>query len=267
MTVINTRATNTAADGETLLDGPLDIVAEGLQKRYGGRTVVNDVAIEVARGEVVGLLGPNGAGKTTSFYMIMGLVRPDGGRVKLGSRDITHWPMHKRARAGIGYLAQDKSIFQKLSVEDNLRAILELTALSKSEQRERCEQLLEEFDLTHRRRAMGYVLSGGERRRAEIARTLATNPYFILLDEPFTGIDPIVRQEIQGIVIRLKKQGYGILITDHNEAATIEIIDRGYILHDGTVKTQGTARNLLNDPVAREIYFGDKVSPSWSSEN
>jgi len=240
------------------LDGPQEIVAKGLKKKYGGRPVVNDVAFEVSRGEVVGLLGPNGAGKTTSFYMIMGLVQPDSGRVHLGARDITRWPMHRRARAGIGYLAQDKSIFQKLSVEDNLRAILELTALPRKAQKERVEQLLEEFDLTHRRRAMGYVLSGGERRRAEIARTLASNPHFILLDEPFTGIDPIVRQEIQGIVLRLKKQGYGILITDHNERATIEIIDRGYILFDGKIETQGTARQLLDDPRAREIYFGDK---------
>lgn len=238
---------------------PGAITARGLKKRYGQREVVSDVAIDVRRGEVVGLLGPNGAGKTTSFYMIMGLVRPDGGRVSLGEHDVTRWAMHRRARAGMGYLSQGKSIFQRLSVEDNLRAILQLTDLPASRRRERCEQLLREFDLTSRRHTLGRSLSGGETRRTEIARTLATDPYFILLDEPFTGIDPIVRQDIQDIVLRLREQGIGILITDHNEGATLDIIDRGYILFDGKVMTQGTSRELLADPVAREVYFGEKI--------
>jgi lipopolysaccharide export system ATP-binding protein len=240
-----------------LLGGPQTISAQGLRKRYGGRDVVNGVDINVDRGEVVGLLGPNGAGKTTSFYMIMGLIQPDGGKVVLGDRDVTRWPMHRRARAGIGYLAQDKSIFHKLSVEDNLRAILELMPLSREQQDEKCEQLLEEFDLTKRRNSMAYSLSGGERRRTEIARALATAPHFILLDEPFVGVDPINRQEIQNIVTRLKEKGIGILLTDHNEVATLNTIDRGYVLYDGKVMAEGTSEQLLNDPTARELYFGE----------
>ncbi|HEX8833130.1 MAG TPA: LPS export ABC transporter ATP-binding protein [Abditibacteriaceae bacterium] len=249
------------------LEGPQSIDASGLRKQYGGRVVVNDVAINVQRGEVVGLLGPNGAGKTTSFYMIMGLVQPDGGKVMLGTREMTRWPMHRRARAGVGYLAQDKSIFQKLSVEDNIRAILELTPLSKADQDARCERLLEEFDLVDRRRSPGYALSGGERRRTEIARTLATGPHFILLDEPFTGVDPIAVQEIQNIVLRLKAQGIGILITDHNVHDTLEIIDRAYILYDGKIMSQGSARQLLTDDRARELYFGEKIGRHQPQDN
>jgi len=243
-----------ASDG-----GPQAIIATDLQKQYGGRLVVDHVSIEVRRGEVVGLLGPNGAGKTTSFYMIMGLVKPNGGMVKLGSQEITNWPMHRRAHGGMGYLAQDASVFRKLTVEQNLLAILELMPLSSTQRMERCEQLMDDLDLLPRRHAKGISLSGGERRRTEIARTLATNPYFILLDEPFTGVDPLVRQEIQRIVIRLKNQGIGVLITDHNEYDTLEIIDRGYILSGGQVITQGSAHELINDPRARAAYFGEKI--------
>ena len=238
---------------------PRGITATGLMKSYVGRHVVDGVALEVRRGEVVGLLGPNGAGKTTSFYMIMGLVRPDGGTVRLGDREITNWPMHQRARAGIGYLAQEASVFRKLTVENNIRAILQLMPLTNAEREERCEKLLQELDLGERRNSLGISLSGGERRRTEIARTLATNPYFILLDEPFTGVDPIAVQEIQNIVLRLKTQGIGILITDHNVHDTLDIIDRGYILSEGKIMTQGSSQELLSDDRARELYFGEKI--------
>lgn len=245
-----------AADDGT----PQSIIAEKLVKEYSGRRVVNGASVEVRRGEVVGLLGANGAGKTTSFYMIMGLVKPDGGTVRLGDQEITRWQMHRRARAGIGYLAQEPSVFRKLTVEDNLRAILQLMPLTNTERAERCERLLNELDLTERRYSLGISLSGGERRRTEIARTLATNPYFILLDEPFTGVDPIAVQEIQNIVLRLKAQGIGILITDHNVHDTLDIIDRGYILSEGKIMTQGSARQLLADEQARELYFGEKIT-------
>jgi lipopolysaccharide export system ATP-binding protein len=238
---------------------PQAIIATNLQKQYGSRRVVDGVSLEVKRGEVVGLLGPNGAGKTTSFYMIMGLVRPDGGNVNLGRHNITSWPIYRRARAGMGYLAQNESVFRKLTVEDNLLAILEMMPLDKKERLARCERLLDDLNLTHVRFSKGISLSGGERRRTEIARTLATNPYFILLDEPFTGVDPLVRQEIQRIVLRLKEQGIGVLITDHNEYDTLDIIDRGYILSGGHVITQGTAHELINDPQARAVYFGEKI--------
>jgi lipopolysaccharide export system ATP-binding protein len=207
----------------------------------------------------VGLLGPNGAGKTTAFYMIMGLVRADGGSVRLGGEEITRWPMHERARAGIGYLAQNESVFRKLSVEQNIMAILELMPLSSAQRRQRCDELLADLDLTERRHIRAMSLSGGERRRTEIARAMATNPYFILLDEPFYGVDPLVRQEIQRIVRQLKTRGIGVLITDHNEYDTLEIIDRGYILSDGRIITQGTARELIDDPQARAVYFGEKI--------
>ena len=243
----------------TSWDGPRAITAQGLVKSYGGRRVVNEVSFEVGRGEVVGLLGPNGAGKTTSFYMVMGLVQPDHGAVRLGKQSVSRWPMHRRARAGIGYLAQDSSVFRKLSVEDNLRAILQLMPLSPSQRAARLEELLHDLGLVERRHTPGIKLSGGERRRTEIARTLATDPYFILLDEPFTGVDPIVRHEIQEIVLRLKERGIGVLITDHNEHDTLEIIDRGYILFDGRIMTQGSSHDLLTDPQARELYFGEKI--------
>lgn len=243
-----------------LADGsPEAIHASSLVKKYHGRSAVDDVSIHVKRGEVVGLLGPNGAGKTTTFYMIMGLVKPDGGRVQLGKHDVASWPMHKRARAGIGYLAQDPSVFRKLTVEENIKAVLELMPMTNSQRKERVEELLGDLDLAHKRYSLGISLSGGERRRTEIARTLATNPFFILLDEPFTGVDPLVRQEIQGIVLRLKEQGIGILITDHNEYETLEIIDRGYILSDGLVIAEGSADELIADPRARQVYFGEKI--------
>ena len=245
-----------------LPDGtPAAIVARNMRKQYGGRAVVDGVSIEVQRGEVVGLLGPNGAGKTTSFYMIMGLVPADGGVVSLGDQTITHWPMHQRARAGIGYLAQEASVFRKLSAEDNLRAVLQLMPLTRAEQEARVEQLLGEFGLLKKRRTLGMRLSGGERRRVEIARTLATDPHFILLDEPFTGIDPIVRLEIQDIVLHLRDRGIGILITDHHEQATLDIVDRGYILYDGKVIAEGTSHELMADEHARRVYFGEGREP------
>ncbi len=240
-------------------NSPRAIVATDLVKEYHGRRVVDGISFNVNRGEVVGLLGPNGAGKTTTFYMIMGLVQPNSGRVQLGNLDIAQWPMHRRARAGLGYLAQEPSVFRKLTVEDNIKAILELLPLTKAQRRERVEELLGDLDLAHKRYSTGISLSGGERRRTEIARTLATSPFFILLDEPFTGVDPLVRQEIQSIVLRLKEQGIGVLITDHNEYDTLEIIDRGYIVSDGKVIASGSADELLNDQRARQVYFGEKI--------
>jgi lipopolysaccharide export system ATP-binding protein len=256
-----TAVENTAPQTQPVIDDgtPNAIVATDLRKQYGSRLVVDGVSLEVKRGEVVGLLGPNGAGKTTSFYMIMGLVHADAGEVQLGRHNITTWPIYRRARAGMGYLAQNESVFRKLTVEENLLAILELMPLDKAERHERCEALMNDLNLSHVRNTRGVALSGGERRRTEIARTLATNPYFILLDEPFTGVDPLVRQEIQRIVLRLKEQGIGVLITDHNEYDTLDIIDRGYILSGGHVITQGTARELINDPQARAVYFGEKI--------
>lgn len=239
--------------------GPRNIVATDLYKRYGERTVVEGFSTTVARGEIVGLLGPNGAGKTTSFYMIMGLVKPDGGNVHLDETDITKWPMHQRARAGVGYLAQDASVFRKLTVEENLLAILQLMPLSKDERHERCEKLLAEFELGDRRHALGASLSGGERRRTEIARTLAADPYFILLDEPFSGIDPRQVQEIQTIISSLKSRGIGILITDHDVEDTLAVIDRGLILHNGRVEFEGTPAELIANDRAREIYFGERI--------
>ncbi len=244
------------------LQGPIQIVATDLVKKYGDRMVVDHVSLEVKRGEVVGLLGPNGAGKTTSFYMIMGLVKPDSGRVTLGETDVTKWPMHGRARAGMGYLAQDASVFRKLSVEENIMAILQLMPMSNANRRERCQELLESFDLTARRKALGMALSGGERRRTEIARVLASNPQFILLDEPFTGIDPRQSQEIRATVSLLKSLGIGILITDHNVYETLEIIDRGLILYDGRIEFSGSPSELLGNERAREIYFGEKIGRS-----
>jgi len=244
------------------LQGPLQITATNLVKKYGDRVVVDKVSLEVKRGEVVGLLGPNGAGKTTSFYMIMGLVKPDGGHVSLGETDVTRWPMHGRARAGMGYLAQDASVFRKLSVEENIMAILQLMPLPNEVRRERCHELLEQFDLSARRKALGQALSGGERRRTEIARVLATNPQFILLDEPFTGIDPIQKEEIQLIVRNLTQLGIGVLITDHDAPSTLQIIDRGLILFDGRIEFSGTPSELLGNARAREVYFGEKIGRS-----
>lgn len=240
--------------------GPAKIVATHLFKKYGERTVVSDFSLEVNRGEVVGLLGPNGAGKTTSFYMIMGLIRPDGGQVLLGGTDITRWAMHHRARAGVGYLPQDKSIFSKLTVEENILAILQLTPLSKRQRQERCDELLENFDLTERRNILGVSLSGGERRRTEIARVLAPGPHFILLDEPFAQIDPKQVEELQNIIGLLKKLEIGVLITDHNAERMLTTIDRGLILYEGQIAIEGTPEALINDARARDLYFGENIA-------
>ena len=230
--------------------------AENLIKKYKNRTVVDHVSVTVEQGEIVGLLGPNGAGKTTSFYMTVGLIKPDGGKVFLGDLDITTLPMYKRAQAGIGYLPQEASVFRNLSVEDNVSAVLELTNLSKKDQKERLELLLDEFGLNRVRTSMGNVLSGGERRRTEIARALATDPKFILLDEPFAGIDPIAVEDIQRIVEKLKQKNIGVLITDHNVQETLSITDRAYLLFEGKILKAGTAEELADDEQVRRVYLG-----------
>ena len=234
----------------------LELRAEHLIKTYKKRTVVNDVSFNVKQGEIVGLLGPNGAGKTTSFYMIVGLIKPNSGKIFLQDEDITQEPMYKRAKKGIGYLAQEASVFRKLTVEENILAILEMTALSKSEQKEKLEELIEEFSLTKVRKNQGDLLSGGERRRTEIARALAANPNFILLDEPFAGVDPIAVEEIQIIVSKLKKKNIGILITDHNVQETLSITDRAYLLFEGSILKSGTAEELAADEQVRRVYLG-----------
>tara|TARA_B100001109_G_scaffold174388_1_gene142552 strand:+ start:18257 stop:18994 length:738 start_codon:yes stop_codon:yes gene_type:complete len=230
--------------------------AENIVKKYRKRTVVKGVSVEVNQGEIVGLLGPNGAGKTTSFYMIVGLVSPNEGKVFLDDSDITSLPMYKRAQRGIGYLAQEASVFRKLSVEDNIRAILEMTKLTKEEQAQKLEDLLDEFGLQHVRTNRGDLLSGGERRRTEIARALATDPKFILLDEPFAGVDPIAVEDIQSIVADLKKKNIGILITDHNVNETLSITDRAYLLFEGNILKAGTAEELASDEQVRKVYLG-----------
>lgn len=227
-----------------------------IKKSYKGRDVVNGVSIEVNQGEIVGLLGPNGAGKTTSFYMIVGLVKPDSGLVFLDNIDITRYPMFKRSQLGIGYLPQEVSVFRKLSVEDNILAILEMTDLSKIERKEKLEELLEEFSLTHVRKTLGNRLSGGEKRRTEIARALAINPKFVLLDEPFAGVDPIAVEDIQEIVSDLRKRNIGILITDHNVQETLSITDRAYLLFEGSILKSGTAEELAADEQVRRVYLG-----------
>ena len=232
------------------------IRTENLVKKYGKRTVVNQVSIEVRQGEIVGLLGPNGAGKTTSFYQVVGLIKPDEGKVYLNNKDITSLPMYKRAKMGIGYLPQEASIFRKLSVEDNISAILEMTKLPKQEQKDKLESLLNEFRLQHVRKSNGDVLSGGERRRTEIARALAVDPKFILLDEPFAGIDPIAVEDIQAIVAKLKHKNIGILITDHNVTETLSICDRAYLLIEGKIFKHGTAEELAQDDDVRRLYLG-----------
>ena len=234
----------------------MELRATHLVKKYKKRKVVNDISVTVKQGEIVGLLGPNGAGKTTSFYIIVGLVKPNGGNIFLDDRNITELPMFKRAQAGIGYLAQEASVFRKLSVEDNILAVLEMTKLSKQEQKEKTESLLEEFSLTHVRKNLGQVLSGGERRRTEIARALSVNPKFVLLDEPFAGVDPIAVEEIQSIVAQLKKKNIGILITDHNVNETLSITDRAYLMFEGKLLKAGTAEELANDEQVRKVYLG-----------
>ncbi|MDD3281818.1 MAG: LPS export ABC transporter ATP-binding protein [Bacteroidales bacterium] len=229
---------------------------EGLFKKYHNRMVVNDVTIQVKQGEIVGLLGPNGAGKTTSFYMIVGLIKPLEGKIYLNDTNITKQPMYKRARLGIGYLAQEASIFRQLSVEDNIRAVLQFTNLSRAEQKDKLESLLEEFGLQKIRKSKGIQLSGGERRRTEIARSLATNPKFILLDEPFAGVDPIAVEDIQAIVSGLKTKNIGILITDHNVHETLAITNQAYLLLDGKVFKSGTSEELANDETVRKVYLG-----------
>ncbi len=227
-----------------------------ITKKYRSRIVANEVCIEVNQGEIVGLLGPNGAGKTTSFYMIVGMIRPNSGRIFLDDLDITHLPMYKRAQLGIAYLPQEASVFRKLSVEDNILAILEMTNLSKEEQKQRMEELLSEFNLHHVRKNLGDQLSGGERRRTEIARALATKPKFILLDEPFAGVDPIAVEDIQTVVKKLKEKNIGVLITDHNVHETLSITDRAYLLYSGKVIKSGTAEDLANDEMVRKVYLG-----------
>ena len=237
-----------------------DLVAHNLVKIYGKRTVVDHVSFRVAPGEVVGLLGPNGAGKTTSFYAVVGLVRPDGGKVTLGDDDLTRDPMHVRARKGVGYLPQEPSVFRKLSVEDNIMAILELQRLDKVEAAGKLEVLLDEFNLQKVRKSMGDVLSGGERRRTEIARALASNPAFILLDEPFAGVDPSAVEDIQRIVDQLRHKGIGVLITDHNVQETLHITDRAYLLFEGSILKEGSAEELAADDTVRRVYLGQNFT-------
>ena len=232
--------------------------AENMIKKYRSRMVVKGVSVEVNQGEIVGLLGPNGAGKTTSFYMMVGLIKPNGGKVFLDAQDITDLPMYKRAQMGVGYLAQEASVFRKLSVEDNILAVLEMTDLSKEAQFIKLESLLNEFSLQHIRKNRGDLLSGGERRRTEIARALATNPKFILLDEPFAGVDPIAVEDIQLIVAQLKEKNIGILITDHNVHETLSITDRAYLLFEGKILKAGTSEELAADEQVRRVYLGKK---------
>ncbi|MDF1546437.1 MAG: LPS export ABC transporter ATP-binding protein [Bacteroidales bacterium] len=236
----------------------MKLYTENIEKKYGKRTVVKGVSINVNQGEIVGLLGPNGAGKTTSFYMIVGLIKPNSGKVLLDGQDITKLPMYKRAQLGIGYLPQESSVFRKLSIEDNIKSVLEMSSFSKSEQEERLESVLDEFGLQKIRKSLGIQLSGGERRRTEIARALAIDPKFILLDEPFAGVDPIAVEDIQRIVAKLKEKNIGILITDHNVHETLSITDRAYLLYEGRILESGTAEDLASNPEVREKYLGEK---------
>ncbi|MGC6478811.1 MAG: LPS export ABC transporter ATP-binding protein [Flavobacteriaceae bacterium] len=230
--------------------------AESIQKSYKGRSVVKGISLEVEQGQIVGLLGPNGAGKTTSFYMIVGLIKPNGGTIYLDQENITQFPMYRRAQKGIGYLAQEASVFRKLSVEDNIKSVLQLTELSKKEQQEKTEALLEEFGLTHIRKNRGDLLSGGERRRTEIARALATDPKFVLLDEPFAGVDPVAVEDIQRIVAHLKNKNIGILITDHNVQETLAITDKTYLMFEGSILKAGLPEELAADEMVRKVYLG-----------
>ena len=235
----------------------MKLKASNLVKSYSGKNVVKQVSVELNQGEIVGLLGPNGAGKTTSFYMIVGLIKADAGNIYLNEKEITNYPMYKRAQNGIGYLAQESSVFRKMSVEDNILSVLELTNLSKEEQIQKCESLLEEFGLLEIRKRRGDLLSGGERRRTEIARALATNPNFILLDEPFAGVDPLAVEDIQKIVRDLTKKNIGILITDHNVQETLAITDRTYLMFEGKILRHGSPEDLANDEMVRKVYLGE----------
>ena len=236
------------------------VQATGLVKTYHGRNVVNDVALSVRAGEVVGLLGPNGAGKTTSFYMVMGLIRPDAGEISFRGVDITHMPMYKRARMGMGYLAQEPSIFRKLTVEQNIMAILETLVLTRAERRRRCDELLDELQLTRLRKQKAMTLSGGERRRLEITRALVTNPSFIMLDDPSSGVDPLAVYDVQQIILQLKERNLGILITDHNVRETLSVVDRAYLMCQGKILVEGSSEFLVNDPKAQEVYLGPQFS-------
>ena len=236
------------------------IRSENLVKVYHKRRVVDEVSLEINKGEIVGLLGPNGAGKTTTFYIIVGLIKPDKGRVSFNGNEITKMPMFQRARRGLGYLAQESSIFRKLTVEENILLILESLGIKKSEQKERCYSLLKELEITHLAKYKGYMLSGGERRRVEIARTLSNSPSFMLLDEPFTGVDPIAVYDIQEIIAYLKEKGLGILITDHNVRETLKITDRAYIMHNGKILTHGTPRQVASCEITRKIYLGERFN-------
>ena len=231
--------------------------ADNIQKIYGTRKVVKGISLEVNQGEIVGLLGPNGAGKTTSFYMIVGMVQPNHGNIYLDDQEITEYPMYKRAQNGIGYLAQEASVFRKLSVEDNIRSVLQFTGRNKQEENEKLESLIEEFSLGHVRKNRGDLLSGGERRRTEIARCLASDPKFILLDEPFAGVDPIAVEDIQSIVAQLKNRNIGILITDHDVQATLAITDKTYLMFEGGILKEGTPKELADDPKVRKVYLGE----------
>jgi len=234
----------------------MKLSVKNLMKSYNGRKVVKDVSFEVEQGEIVGLLGPNGAGKTTSFYMTVGLIKPNGGNIYLDNKEITNYPMYKRAQSGIGYLAQEASVFRKLSIEDNILSVLQMTKLSKKEQEDKMESLIEEFGLNHIRKNRGDLLSGGERRRTEIARALATDPSFILLDEPFAGVDPVAVEDIQRIIAKLTKKNIGILITDHNVQETLAITDRTYLMFEGSILKAGNPEILANDKMVRKVYLG-----------
>jgi len=254
------KATPPPLPGPGTVHAPFLIQTRGLVKQYGGRRVVNGVDIHVRTGEVVGLLGKNGAGKTTTFYMIVGLVTPNEGHVYMGDEDVTRMPMYRRARRGIGYLPQEESIFRKLTVEENLLAILETLPMTEDERDARCDELLKDFGLEHVRENVAITLSGGEKRRVTIARALVTNPSLLLLDEPFSGVDPMAVHDIQEIIRNLKERGLGVLITDHNVRETLSVVDRAYIIDEGRVLSEGTREFLLNDPIAREIYLGHRFS-------
>ncbi len=247
-----------AAGGASRSNGSSVLYSRELQKRYKKRYVVNGVSVEVKQGEVVGLLGPNGAGKTTTFYMMVGMIKPNSGSVFIDATNLTGLPMYKRARLGIGYLPQEASIFRKMSVEDNIMAVLEYMKMSHTQRKEKCERLIGELGIGQIRKALGYALSGGERRRTEIARALATEPKFMLLDEPFAGIDPLAVEDIMRIVVSLKEKGIGVLITDHNVHETLSIVDRAYLLFEGKILKSGTSEFLADDPEARKLYLGEK---------